>query len=221
MRRPAERAQFQRRQSGGWRELSPDVTIADVHTTANDPLLAKLPPWPAPRGGYERALDELRRDLLPGEQVVAGSTVTSEPSRWGAAVLSVVSLAFAATGLLMVFGPLSPSPFMAAGLPLLGLGIQFLPRPMYVAVTNQRLLCSRMPRFHGRPRRPVVAVPLAELRIPSYRFGRFSASIRIAVPGRKPITLHWARARRTEFTQVEAALVRAGAFARSDPPYPV
>jgi len=192
-----------------------------VHTTANDPPLAKLPPWPAPRGGYERALDELRRDLLPGEQVVAGLTVTSSPTRWGAAVLGVLSLAFAAAGLLMMFGPLSPSPLMAAGLPLLGLGVQFLPRPMYVAVTDQRLLCSRKPRFHSRPRRPVVAVPLAELRILNCQFRGLGASIRIAVPDRRPITLRWARARRADFTQVEDALVRAGAFARSDPAYPV
>lgn len=109
---------------------------------------------------------------------------------------------------------------MAAALPALGLSIQFLPRPMYVVVTNQRLIWNRMSRFRGRPRRPAVAVPLADLHILNYRHGRFGASIRCEIPDGKPIALHWSRARRADFARVEMVLARSGAFAKSDPPYP-
>jgi hypothetical protein len=168
----------------------------------------------------QKAEDELRRDLLPGEQVAVGSIVTSDPSRWGAAVLAAVSLALVVVGLLSWFGPLSGGPFVAAVLPALGLGVQFLPRPMYVAVTDRRLICRRVSRFRGRPRRPAAAVALADLRILNYRRGKFGASIRCEIPEGKPITLHWGRARRANFAQFEMALARSGAFAKLDPPYP-
>jgi hypothetical protein len=187
-----------------------------VHIAANDQPPAEL----APGGGCERILDGLRRDLLAGEQVAVGSKVTSDPSRWCAAVLGAFSLALAAVGLLTLFGPLSPSPFMATGLLVLGLGVPFLPRPMYVVVTNQRLICSQMSRFRGRPMRPAVAVPLADLQILNYRHSKFGASIRCEIRGGKPVVLHWGRARRADFGRVEMVLTRSGAFAKSDPPYP-
>ena len=191
-----------------------------MRTAANDQPLAELAPWPAPRGGYERILDELRRDLLPGEQVAVSSMVTSDPSPWSAAVLGAVSLVLVTVGLLSLLGPLSASPVMAAGLPALGLGVQFLPRPAYLVVTDHQLICSRMSRFRGRLRRPVVAVPLADLQIVNYRQGKFGASIRCEIPGGKPIRLRWGRAGRADSAQVEMVLARSGAFAKSDPPYP-
>lgn len=109
---------------------------------------------------------------------------------------------------------------MATGLLVLGLGLQFLPRPMYVVVTNQRLICGRMSRFRRRPRRPAVEVPLADLRILNYRHGKFGASIRSEIPGGNSIVLHWGRARLADFGRVEMVLTRSGAFAKSDPPYP-
>jgi hypothetical protein len=91
---------------------------------------------------------------------------------------------------------------------------------MYVLVTDQRLICSRISRVRGKPRRPVAAVPLADLQILNYRRGKFGASIRIKIPGGKPIMLRWDRARRADFARIEMALARSGAFAKSDPPYP-
>jgi hypothetical protein len=105
-------------------------------------------------------------------------------------------------------------------LPALGLGVQFLPRPMYVVVTDRRLICSRVSRFRRRPRGSVIAVPLPDLRIVEHRHGKFGASIRCEIPGRKPIVLHWSRARRADFARVEMILAHSGAFAKLDPPYP-
>jgi hypothetical protein len=114
----------------------------------------------------------------------------------------------------------SATPVVAVALPVLGLGIQVLPRPMYVAVSDQRLICSRMSRLRGTPRRPVFAALLADLRILSYRSGKFGASLRCDMPGRKPLLLHWSRAQRKDFAEVDTALARSGAFATFDPPYP-
>jgi hypothetical protein len=87
-----------------------------------------------------RAEEALRRELQPGEYVVAGAAETSDPSRWGTAALLAAALTLAAASLVSFAGP---QPGLLSGpltgglaLPLLILGIQFLPRPMYVAVTT-------------------------------------------------------------------------------------
>jgi hypothetical protein len=168
----------------------------------------------------QQAEDGLRQDLQPGERIAAGSAVTSDPSRWGAAVLLVVSLALIAASLASLLGPLPASPVVALALPVLGLGVQFLPRPMYLVVTDRRLIGCRVSRLRGTPGRRAFAVPLADLRILSYRSGEYGASLRCEIPGRKPILLHWGRAGRKDFAEVEKVLARSGAFAKLDPPYP-
>jgi hypothetical protein len=99
-------------------------------------------------------------------------------------------------------------------------GRSVLPRPMYLVVTDRRLICSRLSRFRGTPGRRAFAVPLADLRILSYRSGKYGASLRCGIPGRKPILLHWGWAGRKDFTEVEKVLARSGAFAKLDPSYP-
>lgn len=164
--------------------------------------------------------DQLRRHLVPGEQVAAGSMVTSDPSRWGAAVWGVASLALGAVGVLILLGALPSSPALTMAALALGWGVLYLPRPMYVMVTDRRLVCCRLSRFRRRPRGSVIAAPLHDLRIVAHRQGQFGASIRCEVPGRKPIVLHWSRASRADFARVEMILARSGAFAKDDPPYP-
>jgi hypothetical protein len=169
-----------------------------------------------------RAEEALRHDLQPGERIAAGSAVASDPSRWGAAALLPVALALTVAGLanlLGLLGPLPAGPFIALA-PVLGLGIQFLPRPMYVAVTDRRLICCRLSRLRVTLGRPVFAVPLAELRVVNYRSSRYGTSIRCEIPGRKPMLLHVSRARRRNFAELEMMLARSGAFAKLDPPYP-
>jgi hypothetical protein len=111
-------------------------------------------------------------------------------------------------------------PVITIVLPILGLGIQFLPRRMYVAVTNRRLICTRMSRLRSTLRRPALAAPLAGLRILNRLSGNYGASIRCQIPGRKPILLHAGRAGRKDFAEAVKVLARSGAFAKSDPPQP-
>jgi hypothetical protein len=124
----------------------------------------------------QQAADRLRHDLQQGERIAVGSAVTSDPSRWGAGVVLVVALALIAAGLLSLLGPLPASPVIGLALPVLGLGVQFLPRPVYLVVTDRRLICSRVSRLRGTPGRRAFAVPLADLRILSYRSSKYGAS---------------------------------------------
>ncbi len=116
----------------------------------------------------------LRHDLQPGERIAAGLAVTSDPSRWGVAVLLAVALALTAASLVSLLGPLNASPVIVLALPGLGLGMQFLPRPMYVAVTDRRLICIRISRLHGKLGRPAFAVPFAAPRVLNNRSGKYS-----------------------------------------------
>lgn len=167
-----------------------------------------------------QAAEALLRDLQPGEHIAAGAAVTSDPSRWGVVAMLTLAIALTAAGLVGLLGTLQAGPVIAIGLPVLGLGSQFLPRPMYVVVTNRRLICSRMSRLRSRPRRPAFAAPLAELRILNYRSGNYGAAIRCSIPGRKPVLLHAGRAGRKDFAEVVKVLARSGAFAKLDPPWP-
>jgi hypothetical protein len=167
-----------------------------------------------------RAEEALRDGLQPGERIAAGAAVTSDPSRWGAAALLVAALTVTAAGLASLLGPLPAGPVSALALPVLGLGIQFLPRPMYIAVTDRQLICCRLSRLRTTPGRQAFAGPLADLRIASYRSGKYGTSIRCEIPGRKPILLQVGRAGRKDFAEVDMVLALSGAFAKLDPPYP-
>jgi hypothetical protein len=167
-----------------------------------------------------QAAEALRHDLEPGEHVAAGSAVIGDAPRWAVAAMLTLALTLTVAGLESLLGPWQAGPGIAIGVPLLGLGTQFLPRPMYVVVTNRRLICIRMSRLRNTPRRPAFAAPLADLRILNYRSGNYGASIRCQIPGRKPIRLQVGRAGRKDFAEVEMVLARSGAFAQFDPPYP-
>jgi hypothetical protein len=171
----------------------------------------------------QRAVEALRHELQPGEHVAASSAVTSHPSRWAAVAFLALALAMAAGGLATLFGrpgPLTGGPVIGLALPVLALGIQFLPRPMYVAVTGQRVICCRLSRLRSAPKRLVFAVPLADLRIVNYRSGTHGGSMRCEVPGHKRIRLDASRVGRKDFAGLGMALTRSGAFTKLDPPYP-
>jgi hypothetical protein len=167
-----------------------------------------------------QAAEALRHDLQPGEHIVADSAVTADPSRWALTAMLTLSVVLTAAGLEGLLGPLQATPVIAVGLPIMALGIPFLPRPMYVAVTNRRLICTRTFRLRNTPRRPSFVAALADLRILNYRSGNYGASIRCQVPGRKPMLLHAGRAGRRDFAEVVRVLACSGAFAKLDPPYP-
>jgi hypothetical protein len=148
----------------------------------------------------------------------------SDPSRWAAASFLALAVALMAVGLVGLFGPypgpLAGGPAAGSAACLLGLGIQFLPRPLFVAVTSQRLICLRLSRLRRAPRQLAFAVPLAELRIVKYRPGKYASSIQCEIPGRKRIRLEAGRAGRKDFAKVEEVLARSGAFAKLDPAWP-
>jgi hypothetical protein len=164
-----------------------------------------------------QAQEALGRDLQPGERIAVGSLVTSRPSRRGFGVLFALSLVEVAAGLEGLLGPLQAGPVtVLASLSSVGLGV-LLWHPMYVAVTDRRLICCQLSRLRGTPRRSMLTVPLADLRIVNYRSGKYATSVWCEFPGRKPVLL---QAGRAEFDEVDRALARAGAYSKLDPPYP-
>ena len=166
-----------------------------------------------------RAEEVLRDELQPGEYVASSAEVTSDPSRWALAAFLALAIAQVALGLVSIFGPLPNSPAGGIAAPLC-LGIVFLPRPMFMMVTSQRLICLRLSRFRRAPRQLAFAVPLANVRIVRYRPGKYASSIQCEIPGRKCIRLNVGRAGREDFAKMEEALARSGAFAKLDPPWP-
>ena len=166
-----------------------------------------------------QAEEVLRHELQAGEHLAVSAEVTSDPSRSAAAAFLALAIAVTALGLVSLFGPL-PGPAGGLAAPLLPLGILFLPRPMLVVVTSQRLICLRLSRFRRAPRQLAFAVPLAEVRIVKYRPGKYTSSIQCEIPGHKRTRLNVGRAGRKDLDKVEEALSRAGAFAKVDPPWP-
>jgi hypothetical protein len=168
-----------------------------------------------------QAEEALGRDFQPGERITASSLVTSGLSGRGLAAVLAVCLVQVATSLEILLGPLQPGPFTAlaflASLASVGLCFWFLCRPVYAATTDRRLICCRLSRLRGTPRRPALTVPLADLRIVSYRSGKYATSVLCEFPGRKPVRL---QAGREEFAGLDRALAHAGAYAKLDPPYP-
>lgn len=167
-----------------------------------------------------QAEEVLRRELQPGEHVASSAEVTSDPSRWAVAAFLALAIAVTAVGLASLFGPLPGLQAVGSAAPLLPLSILFLPRPMFVVVTSQRLICMRLSRFRREPRQLALAVPLAEVRVVKYRPGKYASSIQCEIPGHKRIRLNVGRAGRKDFDKVEEALTRSGAFAKLDPPWP-
>ena len=172
----------------------------------------------------QRAEEALSRKLQPGELMGAGVAVTSGPSRWGiAALLAAASASFAA-GLADLLAahpsPLLDGPVIGLALPVLGLCGYFLTRPGYIVVTTQRLVCLRLSRLRGRPGRLAFAVPLADLRVTSYRAGAHRSVIQCEIPGPRLIRLRVGRSGRQDFARVTGLLARSGALSRLDPPNP-
>jgi hypothetical protein len=137
-----------------------------------------------------QAEEALGRDFQPGERITASSLVTSGLSGRGLAAVLAVCLVQVATSLEILLGPLQPGPFTAlaflASLASVGLCFWFLCRPVYAATTDRRLICCRLSRLRGTPRRPALTVPLADLRIVSYRSGKYATSVLCEFPAASP-----------------------------------
>jgi hypothetical protein len=172
----------------------------------------------------QQAEDAIRPMLHPGERTRAGAAVACGPTRWGSLWVAAVVLALIAEGLVSIFGPQSnvlsgslPAA-VGVGFPLLAIGMAS--RPMYIAVSDQRLIGLRLSRLSSTPRRLAFAAPMADIRITDHRRGRSRSSVRCEIRGRMRTRLNVERSWYPEFTELTTALQHSGAMTEWDPPYP-
>lgn len=124
----------------------------------------------------------LYRFMVPGERIVTGVRAVAGPPPAG---LLAVGLAFGLADIaywinLLVHGMGSPIP---PGLvtPVL-LGLNYLNRPVFLAVTDRQVICFRLSAYGGKPARFLFAAPLPDVRITRYRRGRWRASLHCRAP---------------------------------------
>jgi hypothetical protein len=171
-----------------------------------------------------QAEEAIQPRLHPGERILAGAAVACGPTRPGGAWVFAVAVALIAEGLLGIFGP-QPSLLssgllaaIAAGLPLLA--AVFVCRPMYVAVSDMRLIGVRLSRLGAAPGRLAFAALLADVRVTDHRSARSGSSVRCEIRGRRRTRLNVERSWHPEFAEVTTNLCHLGAMTEWDRPYP-
>ena len=171
-----------------------------------------------------QAEDAIQPMLQPGERILAGSAVACGPSRSSGAWVPALGLALVAEGLVGIFSP-QPSLLSVGLLAAIGAGFPVLAvylawRPMFVAVSDQRLIGLRLSRRGGAPGRAAFAAPLTDVRITGHRSGRSRSSVRCEIRGRKRKRLNIERPWYPDFADVTMKLRHFGAVTESDlPPY--
>ena len=167
----------------------------------------------------------LYRVMMPGERIVAGVRAEAAPFQLPVLAIRlaalVLALAWTVLATIHLIGLLSsqqapgPSPFIPfLALPA-ALATQlstWLPRPVFIAVTDRQVICYRLSYFDQQPSRFLFAVPLAGARITRYRQGRWFASLRCEAPeggkvSRRRLTVH--RVWQPDLDALLAALTRA------------
>jgi len=180
---------------------------------------------PVRRTAIKRLAEEaIQPRLHPGERIRAGAAVARGPSRLGGAWVLAVAVALITEGLLGILGPqptlLSSGMLaaVAAGLPLLA--VMFACRPMYIAVSDMRLIGVRMSRLGGAPGRLAFAAWLADVHVTHHRSGRSGSSVRCQIRGQRGTRLNVERSWYPDFAEVTTQLRHCGAMAQWDgPPY--
>jgi hypothetical protein len=163
-----------------------------------------------------QAEEAIQPKLHPGERIRAGAAVARGPSRLGGAWVLAVAVALIAEGLLGIFGPqptlLSSGMLaaVAAGLPLLA--AVFACRPMYIAVSDMRLIGVRMSRLGGAPGRLAFAAWLPDVRVTHHQSGRSRSSVRCQIRGQRRTRLNVERSWYPEFDEVTTQLRHCGAM---------
>jgi len=173
----------------------------------------------------KQAEEAIQPRLHPGERIRAGAAVARGPSRPGGAWVLAVAVALIAEGLLGILGPqptlLSSGMLVAvaAGLPLLA--AMFACRPMYIAVSDMRLIGVRMSRLGGAPGRLAFAAWLVDVQVTHHRSGRSGSSVRCQIRGQRGTRLNVERSWYPDFDEVTTQLRRCGAMPECDgPSYP-
>jgi hypothetical protein len=171
-----------------------------------------------------QAEDAIQPMLYPGERTRAGAAVACGPSRSSGAWVCAVAIALVAEGLVGIFGP-QPSLLSGGVLAAIGAGfpilaVHFAYRPMYIAVSDQRLIGLRLSRLGGAPGRLAFAAPLTDVRIRDHRSGRSRSSVRCEIRGRTRTRLNVERPWYPDFAHVTMELRHFGAVTDWDlPPY--
>jgi hypothetical protein len=178
---------------------------------------------PVRRTAIKRQAEEaIRPRLHPGERIRAGAAVARGPYRPGGAWVLTAAVALIAEGLLGIFGPqptlLSSGMLaaVAAGLPLLA--AVFACRPMYIAVSDMRLIGVRMSRLGGAPGRLAFAAWLADVHVTHHRSGRSGSSVRCQIRGQRRTRLNVERSWCQDFAEVTTQLRDCGALTDWDAP---
>jgi hypothetical protein len=172
-----------------------------------------------------RAEDAIQAGLQPGERLLAGAALTAGPSPWNSlwVIAGAITLIAAALGGLFGRQFILPGAVLAAAgaaFPVAAIGLTC--HPVYVAVSDQRLIGWRLTRFRRAPLRLAFAAPLAGLRITGYRTGRHGSSVRCEIPGQKSVHLHADRSGYAGFAELGMALRHSRAITDWDPPpYPL
>ena len=176
---------------------------------------------PMRRTAIKRQAEEaIQPRLHPGERIHAGAAVARGVP--GGAWVLAVAVALIAEGLLGILGPqptlLSSGMLaaVAAGLPLLA--VMFAGRPMYIAVSDMRLIGVRMSRLGGAPGRLAFAAWLADVHVTPHRSGRSGSSVRCHIRGQRRTRLNVERSWYPDFAEVTTQLRRCGAMAEWDGP---
>jgi hypothetical protein len=162
-----------------------------------------------------QAEEAIRPMLQPGERTRAGAAVACGPSRSTGAWVSAVAFALVAEVVVGIFGP-PPSLLSGGLLAAIGVGLPLLAvhlacRPMYIAVSDQRLIGLRLSRLGGAPGRLAFAAPLADVRITGHRSGRSGRSVRCEIRGRRRTRLNVERSWYPDFAEVTMELWHSGA----------
>ncbi len=181
---------------------------------------------PTHRTAVKRQAEEaIQPRLHPGERILAGTAVACGPARPDAAWAVAVAVALVAEGLLGVFGPQPSVLFsgllaaIAAGVPLLA--AVFTCRPMYVAVSDMRLIGLPLSRLGGAPGALAFAALLADVRVTDHRSGRSGISVRCEIRGRRRTRLNVERSWYPDFADVTTQLRQCGAMTEPErTPYP-
>ena len=168
----------------------------------------------------------LYRVMEPGDQIVAGTWAMAGPAPAWDALGALPAIAAGVIGALVLFGNLSgPWSSSAVGVDLGAISfflfpLQFLRKPVFIAVTQRQLICYRLAMMGNDPTRLLFCAPLTAVRVTRAGRGAFRwRAVRYSGPGAEGRSLRLnVRGRwREDLDQVLAALQVGGAGVESVP----
>jgi len=164
---------------------------------------------------FARRVDAALKPVLADDDSwIAAARVVSGPPPVLVTIAAAILGMVVGSDIATTFGSATPSPWLGAlnaGLWILSaLVIASGQRPMFIAISRQRLICGRLTAVRQRPVR-VVTVPLTAARIDRCRRGLRGTSIAVKLPGKGMLYLHAiGRKRQPDLDNVLMWVRRAG-----------